>query len=376
ERADLAGDLRDDGRGTRAGSAAEPGGHEHHVRPDQQLAQPVASLERRVAPLLRVGPAAESAGHLGAELDADRCQTVLERLRVGVGGDEFHPAQAGGDHRVERVAAAAPYPEHLDHRREARVALEVEKLVRAVGRPDLEQVDALELRDLRLAGRPLLLPAHYQLSIALPTGDGRLRIPRIAVARPHSYPPFVVRRYVAAHSKRNAQKDSRLSLRFASGGRLLELPVEPLPHALPDAPEDRLVADPEAAAGSPVALVRAVEDQADPGRVGRVAHHVRESAHVRREADAHRRLEDLLGELADAGGGRTAPREHPAGGDALVEPGLHQLLPRQRQDLLDARLDDLAQQLARHLSGSAPTDTRNRQDVVAAEQPRRRHAEL
>ena len=57
--------------------------------PSKQLAQPVAHLERRGAPLVGVRAAAEPARDLRAELDLGRRQVVLERLGVGVGGDEL-----------------------------------------------------------------------------------------------------------------------------------------------------------------------------------------------------------------------------------------------------------------------------------------------
>src|SRR5690606_13430603 len=93
-------------------------------------------------------------------------------------------------------------------------------------------------------------------------------------------------------------------------------------------------------------------------------------------AEPDRRLEDLLGQLADARQRRAAAREHDAARNAVLEVRLGQLAARQRQDLLDARLDDLAQQLARHLARSPTADARHGQDVVAAEQPRRGDTEL
>src|SRR3546814_4785693 len=39
---------------------------------------------------------------------------VLDRLRVGVGGDELHPVHAAVDHVRDRVAAAAAHADDLD----------------------------------------------------------------------------------------------------------------------------------------------------------------------------------------------------------------------------------------------------------------------
>ncbi|MBW8844903.1 MAG: hypothetical protein JF607_08035 [Burkholderiales bacterium] len=39
---------------------------------------------------------------------------TVQRLRVGIGADEFHALNALGDHVVDRVAAATTDPDHLD----------------------------------------------------------------------------------------------------------------------------------------------------------------------------------------------------------------------------------------------------------------------
>jgi hypothetical protein len=57
-------------------------------------------------------------------------------------------------------------------------------------------------------------------------------------------------------------------------------------------------------------------------------------------------------------------------------PGLGDLAAGQAQDLLHARLDDLAQDLARDLPGPAPAHAGHADHVVAGQVPRRRHAEL
>ena len=44
------------------------------------------------------------------------CTAVVDGLRVGVGGDEFHPVHAAADHVRDRVAAAAADADDLDHR--------------------------------------------------------------------------------------------------------------------------------------------------------------------------------------------------------------------------------------------------------------------
>ena len=95
QRADLARHLGDDGGRAGSGAAPHAGGHEDHVRAFEDLAQAIAGLQRRGATAIRVGAAAQAAGHLGAQLHLDGSQVVLERLGVGVGGDELHAAEPG-----------------------------------------------------------------------------------------------------------------------------------------------------------------------------------------------------------------------------------------------------------------------------------------
>jgi len=41
---------------------------------------------------------------------------ILDGLRIGVGGDEFHAVHTGADHVRHGVTAAAAHADHLDHR--------------------------------------------------------------------------------------------------------------------------------------------------------------------------------------------------------------------------------------------------------------------
>ena len=94
QRPDLASHLGDDGRRTGPGAATHAGGDEHHVGALEDLAQSIARLEGRGPAAIGIGPAAEAARDLGAELHLDRREVVLERLCVGVGGDELDAAEA------------------------------------------------------------------------------------------------------------------------------------------------------------------------------------------------------------------------------------------------------------------------------------------
>ena len=70
------GERRDHRRGAGAGAAAQTGGDEHHVRALQHLDDVVRVLQRRLPPDSRIGPGAQSVGHLRAD-----CQLVAARTR-------------------------------------------------------------------------------------------------------------------------------------------------------------------------------------------------------------------------------------------------------------------------------------------------------
>ena len=74
----------------------------------------LSSAARRAHP--RVGARAEALGDRAADVHLDVGVRHRERLGVGVDGDELHPANAGVDHPVDGVGAAAADAHHLDHR--------------------------------------------------------------------------------------------------------------------------------------------------------------------------------------------------------------------------------------------------------------------
>ena len=97
----------DDGRRTGAGAAAHAGGDEHHVGAVEQLQDLRQRLFGRLAADLGPRAGAQALGDGDAELDAAVGQRLAERLRVGVGDDEFHAFQRGADHVVDGVSARA-----------------------------------------------------------------------------------------------------------------------------------------------------------------------------------------------------------------------------------------------------------------------------
>ena len=122
----LLGDVRDDRRRAGAGAAAEPGGDEEQVGPLDRLGDARGVLVRRLAADLGVGAGAEALGQLRADLELRGGERVRQGLQVGVGRDELHPVDAGADHRVHRVAAAAADPDHPDVGPQHHVLLDLE----------------------------------------------------------------------------------------------------------------------------------------------------------------------------------------------------------------------------------------------------------
>src|SRR5690606_6768071 len=81
------------------------------------VADAVAVLERGLAADLRVGARAQALGDVAAELQAHARADLFQRLRVGVGADEFHAVDdVGADHVLHGVAAAAAHADHFDYR--------------------------------------------------------------------------------------------------------------------------------------------------------------------------------------------------------------------------------------------------------------------
>ena len=116
ERADLVlGDLGDHRRGAGAGAAALAGGDEDHVGALERLLDVVARLGRGALADLRVGARAEPLGEVVADVQLDVGVRHLERLGVGVAGDELHAGEAGVDHPVDGVGSAAADADDLDH---------------------------------------------------------------------------------------------------------------------------------------------------------------------------------------------------------------------------------------------------------------------
>ena len=89
---------------------------EEHVRAGDHLLDAAAVLLRGLAPHFRIGARAQALGDARAQLQRRLGEVPLERLGVGVHGDELNALHPVVDHVVHGVPAAATDPHHLDHR--------------------------------------------------------------------------------------------------------------------------------------------------------------------------------------------------------------------------------------------------------------------
>src|SRR5262249_45358246 len=106
----------EDRRAAGPGAAAFTRSDEDHVGALQRLLQLVARLGRGLTADVRVGAGAEAARRLGADVDLHVGVAHEERLRVRVHGAELDARQAGVDHAVAGVRAAAADADDLDDR--------------------------------------------------------------------------------------------------------------------------------------------------------------------------------------------------------------------------------------------------------------------
>ncbi len=114
----LAGGTRDHRRRTGSGAAAHAGGDERHMGAGEMRLDVGHGLFRRGRADLGLGAGAETLGHVRAHLDAPLGARAEQRLRIGIGDDEFDAVQPRGDHVVDGVAARSAHTEHGDPRLE------------------------------------------------------------------------------------------------------------------------------------------------------------------------------------------------------------------------------------------------------------------
>src|SRR5690606_3424287 len=99
-----------------AGAAAFAGGDEHHVGALQDLFQFFTVSLGGGASYLGVGARPESAGHLAAQVQFHVGVRHEQGLSVGAEGDELHSTDAGLDHAIDGIDAAASDSDDLSHR--------------------------------------------------------------------------------------------------------------------------------------------------------------------------------------------------------------------------------------------------------------------
>ena len=107
-------DFRHNGSRAGTGAAAHTGGNKHQVRALQGGSDLFTAFFSRAAAHLRDGAGAEALGQLFADLDFHLCVGLAQGLPVRIYGDKFYPAQAGVDHAVNGVVAAAAATNHLN----------------------------------------------------------------------------------------------------------------------------------------------------------------------------------------------------------------------------------------------------------------------
>ena len=88
----------------------------HHVGAAQDLLDLVAVVLGGVAADVGVGPGAEAAGQLPADVELDVGVAHQQRLRIGVDGDELDALEPDLDHAVDGIHAATADADHLDDR--------------------------------------------------------------------------------------------------------------------------------------------------------------------------------------------------------------------------------------------------------------------
>src|SRR5213078_482823 len=97
-----------------AGAPTLPGGDEHHVSALEDFLDLFAVCFRSGPPDLRIAARAEAPGQLATDVELDVGVAHKQGLGIGVDGDELDALEAGVDHPVNGVHAAAADTDDLD----------------------------------------------------------------------------------------------------------------------------------------------------------------------------------------------------------------------------------------------------------------------
>jgi len=95
--------LGDDRGRAGTGAATHAGGDEAHMRAFERAFDLIKRLLGCGAPDFRTGARAKALGNLEAKLNTPIGSARVERLRIGVGDDEFDTLHVGGDHVGDRI---------------------------------------------------------------------------------------------------------------------------------------------------------------------------------------------------------------------------------------------------------------------------------
>src|SRR5579884_4213022 len=112
QRADLAGNLRHDGAGPRAGAAAHSGGNKDHIGAFEGLVDLLRVLLRSLRANRGVAAGAEATSQLVADTDPVWGLRLQQRLCIGVDGDKFNPYHTGTNHTVYRIGSPSSNTDH------------------------------------------------------------------------------------------------------------------------------------------------------------------------------------------------------------------------------------------------------------------------
>src|SRR2546430_655340 len=211
-------ELREDRGAAGAGAASEAARDEHHVRTLDDRPQFVRGLAGRLLADLGERAGSQAPRDAASQEELVRGPDDEEMLGVRVRGEQLRPDDSGFDEAVNRVAAAAPDPDVLDVRPEARE-------------------DPLEFGVFRVDAYPL---------------RGRLREPRLNPRATHDFPDNGIH-FSASGCPRKRMKQPRHSRK---GGRLINVsgfgfaPCAPPPVEWPRSGVQRITSTPTRAFSS------------------------------------------------------------------------------------------------------------------------------
>ena len=153
--------LRDDRGRSGSGAAAHTGSDEAHMRAGQTVDDFLDGFFGGGRADLWARTGAQTFGDAGAKLDPRRGVILLQRLRVGVGDDEFNAFQIFLDHVVDGIAACPANTEHGD----ARAQIVFRGL--AAGHCEIQCHSSVRLY-CRPCLRPFGVPSFWTVALFLP----------------------------------------------------------------------------------------------------------------------------------------------------------------------------------------------------------------